>query len=194
MISTPFPSSGFPNWIEKFLYRAFLVVVQPAIPSDPAMSTVTKTPVSIGILRRKFMVAQAMRLGSLHVRMGLYCNHIMQPGVKSLLFPRSPSAVFWSVVAVIIDSINRVLFGTGPHVQKKVLESRTFWNYAAPSLANGYTSASIVFVIRPATVLASLNHVGPSVVHGLQRLIAHLIPPIKCIHCSTVKVGNTNAI
>ena len=72
-----------------------------------------------------------------------------------------PSAIFWFVVAVIINPIQRI---AAPWALSHVFNKR--FNGVQPTLAHCYPSAAIASVTRIALVRASRNHSVPRFVFG----------------------------
>lgn len=76
--------------------------------------------------------------------------------VSSLLFPRRPSAIAGLIIAVIVDSVYRVMSAwTRPHICKKGVE-RIF-----PSLTDGYSPSSVVLPLRKSRICAPSNYSPP---------------------------------
>jgi len=91
-------------------------------------------------------------------------NYHVSSGITHLLRNCSPAAVFFAVIAVHVDSINRMLrrwFLT--HVSKKVLKT------VSPMIAYNDTSTSISWIPRIVRVIASKLHLGPSLVFRRSR-------------------------
>jgi len=79
--------------------------------------------------------------------------------VLSLLYRSCPSAIDWFVVAVIVNSINRVLWAwLFAHINQKVRKR------LQPALANCDASSSIAVIVRSARIAASSLHFFPSAV------------------------------
>lgn len=76
------------------------------------------------------------------------------PAIGVLCFTGRPSAVSRLVVPVSVDAVNSRVFRTRPHIRKKVLE-------AAPSFANGDTSATVVGVGGISRVINTPQHGHP---------------------------------
>lgn len=81
-----------------------------------------------------------------------------------LLVPCSPSAIFRSVISIIVNTVNRMFIcRTWPHVGNKVVEQE-------PSFANGNPSTSVMlkeFYIR---ISAASLHCTPSKIFGLTKI------------------------
>jgi len=75
--------------------------------------------------------------------------------VVRLLFPCCPSAVFWAVVAVVVDSLQSHSLRSVSHVRMKVLER------ILPSVAHLYTATTVVFVTRSRSIEASRFNCNP---------------------------------
>lgn len=97
--------------------------------------------------------------------MGLSLN---RSPIVVLLFSRSPTAVAWLVIAVIVDAVKGSTTRAWSHVLKKLSE------IVLPLWADRNTSSTVVFVRRKRPVSATGSHGVPRVVfarHG--GLIAH---------------------
>lgn len=89
------------------------------------------------------------------------------PFVKSLFLYGGPSAVFWAIITVWVNSINGVLLAWPlPHVIKKISKN-------LPSLANGDASSTVIVPVRFFGIGASFNHTGPNIVYGLPAPTVH---------------------
>jgi hypothetical protein len=75
--------------------------------------------------------------------------------VPSLHASRSPPAIIWAIIPIIIDSINRQLPRTVTHISQKVLK-------LVPAQAYGNAATSISVIARRFRVIASLNHACPN--------------------------------
>lgn len=160
-------SPWFTNWVHQFFNRYFFVVVEKTIPSSTANLAGPSCFVDVGVFRREFVSIFAMRLGSFFIGMCLYCFENVCSGVKRLLAFCSPSAISRLVRTIVINPIDRHAWRSIPHVGIKSFER------IAPFFTNVNTSASVVLPIRPVWIGAALNHIGPSVVHGLKFFISH---------------------
>lgn len=77
----------------------------------------------------------------------------VRPLVSVLLMLSGPATVIWFVVAVIVDSVQRVFarrFAT--HVRNKIFYGD------APPVADGYPSAAVVFVVFISRFVAPIKH------------------------------------
>lgn len=87
--------------------------------------------------------------------------------VAVLLGRRTPIAVGWFVVSVVISALDRILRRWfPPHVLNEAVER------FCPSLANRNTSSAIPFVSSGIRILASLDHASP---RGVLRRFAHIM-------------------
>jgi len=160
-------SPRFSNWVHQFFNRYFFVVVEKTIPSSAANFAGSNSFVDVGIFLREFMTFLTMRLGAFFVGMGFYCFENICSGVKRLLAFCSPSAISRFVRAIVINPVNRHAGRPITHVGIKGFER------IAPFIANVNASASVVLPIWSIRIGASLDHVSPSVVHGLKPFISH---------------------
>lgn len=86
------------------------------------------------------------------------CDISGNASIHDLLVRRGPSAVFWAVVAIVINAVNRVLpAGLLSHVGKKIIE-------ALPPFTHGYTPAAVCRVFPVFYVFAPRPHLVPYVV------------------------------
>lgn len=93
--------------------------------------------------------------------------------VSVLFFPCAPSAIIWSIVSIIVDSVNGMVWTRSwSHVFQEVVEA------IQPSLAYRYASSSISMVSSGIPVIASLLHRFPAFVsfslllfNGLARIL-----------------------
>ena len=86
--------------------------------------------------------------------------------IKSLFSKGNPSAVFWTVISIYINSLNR----------KVILIVRIFnpirkINIIIPFFTNFYTSATVIFVSKIVRVLTSLAHTLPNFVDSGKRFV-----------------------
>lgn len=170
-------ASWFPDWVKQLLNRYLLVVVQEAIPCGSACFARAATIMGIGIFRRVFVAALAMRNISSCFYGGLNSCSTLISRIIVLLFSRGPSTVSRFVIPVVIDPIKGHSRGTHSHIGDEVLKPGSLRRNAAPSVAHGNSAASPIRVVGIRLILAPLNHSRPCVVHRLQRFIAHVIPP-----------------
>lgn len=88
-------------------------------------------------------------------------NQMIVPPVSGLFRLSSPSAIFRTVWAVVINTVNRVFFGrTLSHVFQKM--SKIF-----PPFTNGYASRSVFVIGGMVGVLATTSHRVPTFIHGV---------------------------
>jgi len=93
------------------------------------------------VLKQKFFAAKS--------------NISVCPGIACLISSRGPSAIFFAIVSVVINSVKSVIFWPSPHIRKKVFKlfpSRTVRN--SPS--------SIIFPLWAILVVATSFHRGPN--------------------------------
>jgi len=96
--------------------------------------------------------------------------------IRRLFKPSRPFTVFRGIGAVIINSIYLMFGGwLKAHIRQKLFKA------AYPSIADRYSSAAIVFVMRVIRVCAAPFHVAPNIIvifsdgsflHGLQNRIS----------------------
>lgn len=85
----------------------------------------------------------------------------IRPSVLLLLLTSCPSTVAWFVVAVVVDSIDRVTFRRSiAHISNKILE-RIF-----PAIAHFNSSAAVAMVFRAVCVFTAIVHALPDVILG----------------------------
>lgn len=77
--------------------------------------------------------------------------------IAGLLFPRGPFAIGRAISFAIVNSIKCFASRSNAHIGKEVLEP-------LPSFANGYPTATIVFVFMIIFVVASIYHASPRIV------------------------------
>ena len=75
----------------------------------------------------------------------------------TLLKARGPSAVFWSVWAIVVDALYGRSFRTRPHVAHEGRE------IVAPLAAHRYATGSVILVVSTLWIQASLLHALPYV-------------------------------
>jgi hypothetical protein len=79
--------------------------------------------------------------------------------IVGLLFLRRPAAIFWAVVPIVIDAINRMFKRWArTHVAIEVFER------ISPTIANGYSTTPVSRKLAALRVVASLLHCSPNVV------------------------------
>lgn len=102
-------------------------------------------------------------------------NQAIIPSVALLFTPGCPAAIFRLVVAVVVNSVDRVLAGRPrPHVRVEALEG------VQPSLANSDSAPSVLRESRPCRPQASGLHVDPrSVFRALGSGVRGHQPPPK---------------
>lgn len=156
------------DWIQQLLKRNLPVVVQESIPSGTARPAVHDTlRTRIGVLWRHFMASFAVRSVRPLLRSSFNSLHDVASGVQVLLPARRPSNVAGLVVPVVVDAVKGKAEWSLSNILSERLEG------APPLLTNGDASPSVVLEIRSIRISASLDHVRPSVVEGLLRLVAH---------------------
>lgn len=79
------------------------------------------------------------------------------PSIRRLLVMCRPSAIAWLVVAVVVDSVNRVAWGPSSHISEEVFE-------LLPSLAHFDAASAVILVFMVFHILATRNHSQPNVV------------------------------
>lgn len=82
-------------------------------------------------------------------------NISVRPSIVCLLSSRSPSAIFFAVISVVINSVKSIAFWPSPHICKKVFK-------IFPPLAVRDPSSSVVRPFRAVLVIASALHSGPN--------------------------------
>lgn len=99
-------------------------------------------------------------VGSAHLNPEVF-NDNGAPCVSGLLTASRPSTVFWKVAKVVVDSINGVIWRRPvSHVSMEVFKA------IEPSIANSYSSSSVICVGVKIRVSASEFDTVPDVVHG----------------------------
>jgi hypothetical protein len=83
-------------------------------------------------------------------------EHIAAP-VSVLLSHGDPSAIRWRIAFRVVDSIYRHILGAFTHIGKEALK-------LAPSFAQGYASAPVVFIGMVVAVIASFLNALPNMV------------------------------
>ena len=164
------------TWVHKLLERACLAVVNVTVPGAPADTARPYAVVPVGVLLRELMPIFAMRLRSSIFGMRLHSlsERFSETRIESLLSACRPTAIPWFVVAVVVDSIQRVLIGRArTHVPFEILKPKTAWTDYAPSFTHLYASPTIVLVVGAVGVRATLNHVGPSPVKAFFFIMFH---------------------
>lgn len=78
--------------------------------------------------------------------------------VRVLLFMCRPSAIARFVIAIVVDSLNRQLTWSTPHVSEERSEA------VAPAIADLNSARSIVTKLRAFRVVAALNHRVPHMI------------------------------
>ena len=95
-------------------------------------------------------------------------------GVKHLLCWRNPFSIFWSIRAIIINSIKLGLWKWGvPNVFDKRSKTRI------PFFTNGNAPATIIMKNRVFWIRASVSHISPSLI---QRMVPHAVF-FSFLHC-----------
>jgi len=120
-------------------------------------TTVLQSPRDRGARDAEFISPIGYALGA-----SIPCDEPRVSPVALLFSPTRPSAVFWTVVSVWVNAINRVSLWAWTHVLKKVLKG-------IPSLADLDTSTAIVGVVGKLRVVATASHRKP---HSVQRMSA----------------------
>ncbi len=76
--------------------------------------------------------------------------------ISMLLSRCRPSAIFWRVVTIIINSINRIFRGWSlSHISKKVLKRIN------PALTDSYSASTVIFILINIFIVASLFYTNP---------------------------------
>lgn len=89
--------------------------------------------------------------------------------VSRLVFLSGPFAIFLAIVPVVINALKRMLFAwSGPHVQKKLLE--TF-----PFFTKSYSASAIRNVVPTFGIDASIPHGGPRSVFTYELFSEHIL-------------------
>jgi hypothetical protein len=78
--------------------------------------------------------------------------------VSLLSFSIRPSAIFWKITKIIVDSVNRKAFWSFAHILQKI--GKPFFLFS-PSLANSYSPFSVISVMRAIFVKTSTFHASP---------------------------------
>lgn len=82
-------------------------------------------------------------------------HDVVRAAVALLLLSSRPLAVFFAVVAVVVDAIERMSFWSREHVFDKL-------KFAVPRIANGYPSTSVILIMLVRWVIASRHHAIPN--------------------------------
>lgn len=116
--------------------------------------------------------------------------------VAVLLILRRPAAIRWLVIAVIVDTVQRMLWRRAlAHVGEKILEG------IAPTGANRNSARPVILPTGVILVCAALNHSGPSAVFPSAALavfavfdVQHLRGPLLCrVYVRAQSVARYNA-
>lgn len=86
----------------------------------------------------------------------IVCQIVVVAAVVGLLCASSPLAVGWSVVATIVDTVNRHLVWAHSHISQKCLET------GRPTLAHGNSASAIGCIVPVTGVTAALSGRLPS--------------------------------
>lgn len=87
--------------------------------------------------------------------LAVMCEFVRRPFVAVLFGGRSPFAVSWFIVAVIVQSLNFKPFRTWPHVFKEIGE-------VLPSFAQLYSTSAVIGIARFARILAAFLNAAPN--------------------------------
>ena len=83
--------------------------------------------------------------------------------IFALLFASGPAAVFWAIVAIVVDAVDGQTFRFRPHVGVEVFKR------FKPSGAYLNAAPTPVFIVSIIRVIAAFVHVAPSVVFRCMR-------------------------
>lgn len=125
------------------------------------------------------VVAYTSRVGPLREGFGFPVkgNVSIFASIVCLLFLREPSAIFWGVRAIVINSIKAVLRGGAfSHIGNKILKG------ILPSVANVNTSAAIMGIAFIVGIVAPLPHASPYMIFGS-------IPALVCCRDKKATIG-----
>jgi hypothetical protein len=96
--------------------------------------------------------------------------------ITGLFLAGGPSAIFWRVIAVVVDTLHRILNrGAWSHVSIECLKRiKPLWTY-------GYSTASVVWVILDGRIKAPILHGSPCTVfrgiaHAMLRIRVPYVP------------------
>lgn len=87
--------------------------------------------------------------------------------VIGLGFRISPPAIFWCVVPVYINPINRKSGRAFSHIRDKVFKTFS----ASPSFANRNTTTAVIMELWMILVVAPRSQTSPNMVHGVVRVV-----------------------
>ncbi len=153
-VPTPAPAGAKPWYLSRVgtsklgsLQRAFY---RPAVFEATAKPTIRETEVPCPFSYSSSLSVVGYELGA--------AGHARSPAVVSLLGTRCPTAVFWGVRPVVVDSVDRCADRLVSHVG---IESR---KRLAPRLTYSNTTSAVIGVIVVAGVGASLDQSFPGVV------------------------------
>jgi len=192
-----FSSAWFSGRIEKFFnWPSTTIVIKPIFCSTAYFASSISSAINIRIFFCKLMSPFAMRFVShvLRVSCDRFRKRFFKSTIKSLLASTSPPTIFWSVISVVVSSIQTVMRRTISHIGNKSLKSRAFRNYTSPPFANSYPPSSPMFIVWSVWVGASLDHVCPSVVKRLLRFISHFWRSFNRFNYITVNMGNCHGV
>ncbi len=80
--------------------------------------------------------------------------------ISALLFTCSPSAVFWGIMAIVVDSLNGHIWARlGSHIQNEIME-------IGPAFAYPDSPAAIIFIMLTIPILAAVFHLAPGFIFG----------------------------
>lgn len=84
-------------------------------------------------------------------------NRIFRTLVSILFFSCCPTAISGFIVPIVFNPINRMFFtGTSTHISNKI------WVRESPSIANGYSPSTIIFIILIILVITSAFYMSPN--------------------------------
>ena len=136
---------------------------------DPGPHTCLPVGKSCGAARRE---AAQMNLAALDANAGMPASapiratgrSVYQPGIASLLPGRRPSAVFWCVVTVVVEAVERVgARGAQAHVRQERHE------IVAPAVAYADAAAAVAGEILVIRFAAAADHAVPDLVLGVGK-------------------------
>ena len=115
---------------------------------------------SFVISQKKCIDVNAKSLRPLHCgqRYSVMCDANINESVVSLFLAGRPSAIFWTIRAIIVDTVKCSAFRLFAHISDKVPKALRVWLIRQPSITNLNTTTTIAVILGVVFVVAPLNH------------------------------------
>jgi len=123
-----------------------------------------------------FSMARSADAASIFCNISIFCAVYMTPFahfflfasfVVCLLYSSSPTAIFWLVIAIIINSVYLIAKRARPHIRNKIIKA------SKPPITNGDAPAAIILPTPVVGIVAAPLHARPDTIQRFSFFSVH---------------------